>query len=113
MKKKISIVLLLSLAMSGVISSNNKVVDAAIESAPSQSYSSSLSSTYYSSVSGLTGDALLEGLAKLTKTNHKYYTTYDDLKGACYYSDRDTSKSGYFIDFYSGWSVPADWNSKV
>lgn len=93
------------------LSGNNVVtVDAAIGTTPTVRYSSTLSSTYYNSVSGKTGDALLEGLASLSLTNHKYYTTYEEIKGGNAYSDRDPNNSSKIIDFYTGWSIPNDWD---
>ena len=100
------------LLMTCLVGSNSKVieVDAAIGTAPSVRYSSTLSSSYYDSVANKTGDALLEGLASLTLANHKYYTTYEEIKGGDAYSDKDPNNSSKMIDFYTGWSIPNDWD---
>lgn len=111
--KFLFILSLLMMAISLPFSSagNTNVVDAAIGTAPTVKYSSTLSSSYYNSVSGKSGDTLLEGLASLTLSNHKYYTTYEETKGGCAYSDKDPNNSSNLIDFYTGWSIPNDWDS--
>ena len=75
---------------------------------------SKYSSTYYSSVSGLTGDSLLEGLASLSKSKHRYYTSYDEIWGGACYSDADPNNpSSKIIDFYSQKSIPNTYNTSV
>ena len=59
------------------------------------------SSSYYSSVEGLTGDALLEGLATLSNQKHRTYTSYSQIWGAVCYSDADPTNPGYILDFYT------------
>ena len=68
---------------------------------------------YYSSTEGLNGDALLEELAVITKTNHKYYTSYDDIKYSAKgnpSSDKDPNNSSNLLDFYSGISISSTWD---
>jgi len=69
MKRKLGLFLSFILIVCGFINFHNskKPVDAA-------------EGSYYSSVSGKTGDSLLEGLASLSKSKHTSYTTYGDLK---------------------------------
>ena len=93
------------------INVNEKTVEAAIGTTPAVRYSSELSSTYYNTVSNLKGDALLEGLAVLSQDNHKYFTSYDEIRGGNVYSDQDPNNPNNFIDFYTGWSIPGDWDS--
>ena len=102
--------LLMAVSLSFFNVDNVKTYDAAVGTTPSVRYSSTLSSSYYNSVSSKSGDDLLEGLASLTLANHKYYTTYEETKGGCVYSDKDPNNSSKFIDFYTGWSVPNDWD---
>ena len=101
MKKRLAFLfsLMLMLFCFPLFNNNERVVEAAVGTAPSAKYSSTLSSTYYNSVEGKTGDALLEGLASLTLTNHKYYTTYEELKGGNALSDKDPNNSNKLIDF--------------
>lgn len=110
MKRKLTFIVALAFMAISVATVNNKieqqqeVVDAA--------YTTN-ASTYYSSVGSLSGDALLEKLATISKSNHKYYTTYEECRTMCPKSDKDPSNSSNFIDFYSGLSMPGTWNSKV
>ena len=80
---------------------------------PPTNYSSTLPSGYYNSVSNLTGTSLLKGLATLTLNNHKYYNTYGEAKGGIPFSDRSSTNSSQMIDFYSGLSLAATWDSTV
>ena len=80
---KISLfILALFLGLEAILSSaavvNGATVTGNGKAAPTQQYSdvSSYSSSYYSSVEGLTGDALLEGLATLSNQKHRTYTSY-------------------------------------
>lgn len=69
---------------------------------------------YYSSTEGKNGDALLNELAKITKNNHKTYTSYGDIRYAAKgnpTSDKDPNNSSNLLDFYSGISVKAAWDS--
>lgn len=102
--------MILMVACIPFISNDTRVVEASIGTTPTVRYSSALSSTYYDSVEGKTGDSLLEGLASLSLKNHKYYTTYEEIKGGNAYSDRDPNNSSNLIDFYTGWSIPNDWD---
>ena len=110
MKRKLTFIVALAFMAISVATVNNKieqqqeVVDAA--------YTTN-ASTYYSSVGSLSGDALLEKLATISKSNHKYYTTYEDCRTMCPKSDKDPNNSSNFIDFYSGLSMPGTWNSSV
>ena len=58
-------------------------------------------SEYYSSVSGKSGDALLEGLASLSRTKHTTETSYGSLPDYFKTTDKDPNKSGSVLDFYS------------
>ena len=66
-------------------------------------------SSYYASTEGLTGNSLLEELARLTRSNHKTTTSYDSLKTHLKNTDPDPKKSGYILDFYSQIST-SSWN---
>lgn len=110
-KKFLKVITFLLVAFSFAGSNSQEIkVNAAVGTTPSVKYSSTLSSSYYNSVSGKTGDSLLEGLASLTYSNHKYYTTYEEIKGGNAYSDKDPNNSSKMIDFYTGWSIPNDWD---
>ena len=62
--------------------------------------------SYYDSVVGKEGDALLEGLATLSNTKHRYYTRYDEIWGATCYSDADPQNpTTNIIDFYTQKSI--------
>lgn len=107
MKKKIGFIFALALMAINVAIIDHKqveVVDAA--------YSTN-ATTYYSSITNESGDALLEKLATLSKTNHRYYNTYEECRTMCAKSDQDPNNSSNFIDFYSGLSMPGTWNSSV
>ena len=54
-------------------------------------------------------DKLLEGLASLSLSNHKHYTSYDEIRGGNAYSDKDPKNSSKLLDFYTGWSINNDW----
>lgn len=109
MMKKIILTLILAFIFLFISSYIN--VDAATgangETAPSTSHSSTYSSSYYDSVVGKKGDALLEGLASLTRTNHKTYTTYEQLKGGL--SSSDAAGSGKVYDFYMQTQIDNSW----
>ena len=67
-------------------------------------------SSYYASTEGLTGTALLNELATITRTNHTRYTSYDDIKSMNPKSDPDPNNSSKLLDFYSRISVNAAWD---
>ena len=98
----ILILLLISLMFLGV--------NTASAAAPSQKYTdvSTYNASYYSSVSGKKGDSLLEGLASLSNTKHRYYTTYDELWDAIAYADKDPKNSGKVLDFYTQKSISSN-----
>ena len=107
MKRKIGFIFALALIAVNVAIIDHKqveVVDAA--------YSTN-ATTYYSSITNESGDALLEKLATLSKTNHRYYNTYEECRTMCAKSDQDPNNSSNFIDFYSGLSVSGTWDSSV
>ena len=86
------------------------------KTAPTTSYSDvkTYNTSYYSSVEGKTGDALLEGLASLSKTKHRYFTTYEEIWGATCYSDADPSNSSSkIIDFYTQKSISNAYNTST
>lgn len=112
MNKKLAFVFSLFLMMIVSPNNNNVVeVNAAIGTTPTVRYESELSTTYYDSVNGLTGEDLMNGLATLTLQNHKTYTTYDQIRGGNAYSDQDPNDPTKLIDFYTGISVANDWDS--
>ena len=110
MNKKISFLILSLLMITTISYSNKEIIEASIGELPDTKYSCELSSTYYDSAKGLTGDALLEELATITLDNHKYYNTYGETRGGNAYSDRDPNDSTKLIDFYTGWSIAKDWD---
>lgn len=113
MKKSIILLSLLgSLVLPNCFNTNEyKLLEAAIGDLPPTSNSGELSSNYYDSVNGLTGDELLEGLASLSLENHKFFNTYDQTKGGCAYADAALDGSSTMIDFYTGWKIPNDWDN--
>ena len=66
-------------------------------------------SSYYATTEGLTGDALLEELAKITRANHTTVTSYSSLTTHLKSTDPDPKKSGNILDFYSRIST-SSWN---
>lgn len=80
------------------------------EETPTVKYSSTYSASYYNDIVGKSGDALLEGLAKLSISKHRTYTTYEQIKGGNCLSDPGSS-STKIKDFYSGLSVSNAWNN--
>ena len=86
---------------------------ASIANAPATNYSSECPTDYYDSLYGLKSDALLNGLAKITNENHKYYNKYEELKGGNSYADADPNDSNNIIDFYSQHSYNGVWSSGV
>ena len=116
---KISLfILALFLGLEAILSSaavvNGATVTGNGKAAPAQQYSdvSSYSPSYYSSVEGLTGDDLLEGLATLSNQKHRTYTTYSQIWGAVCYSDADPTNPGYILDFYTQTSIPNDYDTE-
>ena len=97
MKKFIVFLLTLLCLFTVSVSINNVVVEA-------------VSSTYYSGTEDLTGTALLNKLTQITKKNHTYYTSYDDIKTMNHESDPDPNNPNNLLDFYSRISVPAKWD---
>ena len=116
MKIKFKFTKYLFLMMFLVLGNNSAiVVDAASANTPITTNASTYASasTYYSSVSNKTGTTLLNSLATLTKSNHSYYTDYDDLKTMLGKSDKSPSSSSKFVDFYSGLNISSTWNADV
>jgi endonuclease I len=72
-------------------------------------------STYYNSVSGLTGNSLLFGLHDLMINTHQNYTVYDDSGSNGYqaYTDRDPDNSSNIITFYAHASISSNWSLSV
>ena len=97
MKRKLGLFLSFILIVCGFINFHNskKPVDAA-------------EGSYYSSVSGKTGDSLLEGLASLSKSKHTSYTTYGDLKNM--FASSDYASSGKIYDFYTQTKMSSSWS---
>lgn len=83
--------------------------------APSQDYLESTEDflTYYNEwkIDGLSKSELLNQLAKKMAEEHKYYTSYDDVKGANAYSDEDPDDETKIISFYAGVDIPNFWNA--
>ena len=78
---------------------------------PAMKYDSTYNVSYYNDIKGTKGDTLLEGLASISIDNHKYFTSYNNLRGALAYSDEDLNDSSKVIDFYTGWSLSNEWGS--
>ena len=97
MKRKLGLFLSFILIVCGFINFHNskQPVDAA-------------EGSYYSSVSGKTGDSLLEGLASLSKSKHTSYTTYGDLKNM--FASSDYASSGKIYDFYTQTKMSSSWS---
>jgi len=104
---------LLSVSLSANISSKSVTLDAGANemSSPSQKYTTS-KDTFYSSanLTGKKGTDLQNSLATLMYSKHKYYTTYDDIRGANAYSDADPNDPTKLIAFYGGISIDNAWN---
>ena len=109
LKRGLTVVLFLS-SLLGLNNLNIVFAANSEESSPIAKYDSEYNVSYYSDIKGLKGDSLLEGLASISFNNHKYYTTYNDLKGALTYSDEDPNDSTKIIDFYTGWSINNEWS---
>lgn len=68
---------------------------------------------YYSGTENLSGNALLNKLAAITKTNHKTYTSYDDIRDSAKgnpSSDKDPNNSNNLLDFYTKISISSAWD---
>ena len=113
MKRKNLKLIFLSLFLCLGISDNVTKVNANDNGAekPSVKYSSTYDESYYQSIQGFKGDNLLEGLAKISQSNHKYYTTYGEIRGGNAFSDEDPNDASKVLDFYTGISVSNVWNS--
>ena len=62
--------------------------------------------SYYDDIKGMKGDNLLEGLAEISQTNHRYFNTYTELWGGNCYSDVDSNDpDNKIIDFYTQQSI--------
>ncbi|MCI5746196.1 MAG: endonuclease, partial [Erysipelotrichaceae bacterium] len=84
--------------------------------APKQTYLNELESVddYYTTfanedVTGLSHDALLEKLAKIMSKTHRYYTSYDDIKGANAFSDESLTDPSKVVAFYGGIDISNTW----
>lgn len=67
---------------------------------------------YYSSVEGLKRDELLDSLALLSQTNHRYFTKYDEIWGGNCYSDAYEADSSKLIDFYTQTPITNEYCTK-
>ena len=116
--KKIFIILFLILS---VMFLGINTVDASVtapngQKAPAQTYSSTYSDSYYSSVVGKSSDDLLKGLASISYSNHKYYNTYAETKGGLSITDLELGSTNTIRDFYTGstlsysWAGTTNWN---
>ena len=103
MKKKLLVVLSLICIFLFCVSTADAATAPNEKSTPTVSYSDvkTYNASYYSSVSGKSGDDLLEGLATLSKSKHRTYTSYDDLWGAACYADASGSSTSQIVDFYT------------
>lgn len=116
----ISLISLLTLSALG-ISNNVRRVQADYSTsrneieAPSADYTSEhidgIPSGYYSAVDGLSGDPLLEKLANITYTKHRYYNTYGEIRSANAFSDADPNSDTNLLDFYTKLSIDDTWDS--
>ena len=97
MKKTFVLFLLLVLSFGALLFVDTQTTEAA--------------SGYYASTEGLTGHALLEELARITRTNHKTIVSYSSLNTHLKSTDPDPNKSGYILDFYSRISTTS-WNKE-
>lgn len=102
MKKILSILLFVFIIMITIVSRNNNIINI-----------NAANDSYYQVIAGKKGDALLEGLATLTRGNHKTYTTYEQLKTGLVQSDKNPNNSSQFLDFYTGWGVNSTWDDSV
>ena len=109
----ISLISILAIS-SGValgISRNNKVEEV---HASVGNYSTN-ASTYYNSITAISGKQLAGQLHDLITTTHKTYTTYDDNGKNLYqqntdqYYENGNKVSGYIYEFYSGVKWPNAW----
>lgn len=90
-----------------------KVEATAYNDAPTTNYqdAATYNESYYTSLTGKTSDSLLNDLATLCIKNHRYFTSYGEIRGGNAYSDADPSDpENYLLDFYTGWSVKNDWD---
>ena len=112
MKKKIYIVVLLLVTILQIFSLGLNHAEAAVtENVPESNFDSECPEDYYDSLLGLKGDELLENLATLTYTNHRYYNKYDELKGGNAYADANPENPNEIIDFYSQYSYDNNWGT--
>ena len=113
MKKRLLSVLFISTLLCVGSGSSVLLVDAAANDrpAPAQTYANEDKVAYYetSKIEGLKQDELLEGLAELMNTKHRYYTNYGDCRGAMAFSDEDPNNPANVILFYSGASFSNTW----
>lgn len=110
---KIKNILISILSLTILSTSNIKIVNAGdngFGGLPKVQYESEYDVSYYKNIKGLKGDNLLEGLAEISKENHKTFTSYDSLRSALAYSDEDPNDTSKIIDFYTGWSISNKWD---
>ncbi len=75
---------------------------------------------YYNSVSGLTGNALKNGLHTILHSTHTTQFSYTNLETQMKITDEDPNNTNNVIEIYTGWSVPkssygggvTDWNKE-
>ena len=105
----IILILLISLIFFNGSSANASVEASNGQKAPAQTYSSTYSTSYYSSVVGKKSDNLLEGLATISINEHDYYNTYAETKGGLAITDLKVGSS-YIRDFYTGIDLSTKWD---
>ena len=113
---KVKNILISILSLTILSTSNIKIVNAGdngFGGLPKVQYESEYDVSYYKNIKGLKGDNLLEGLAEISKENHKTFTSYNSLRSALAYSDEDPNDSSKVIDFYTGWSLDNTWCSNT
>lgn len=72
------------------------------------------SETYYSSISAsATGETLASSLHELMMSTHTTYVTYTSLNTTLSEAMVDPHNANYLIGFWSGYSLPGEWNSSV
>ena len=101
------------LSFSLLVSSNVKIVNAGdngFGELPKVQYEDEYNINYYKDIKGLKGDNLLEGLALISRENHKTFTSYNSLRSALAMSDEDPKDSTKIIDFYTHWSIDNEWD---
>ena len=108
-----------SLSIGIGISINSSIDNAVVPTYAAVGDYSTDASTYYQSITAISGKPLAGQLHDLITSTHRTYTTYDDSGKKGYQKETDryyengSPVSGYIYEFYSGVKWPDEWDANA